>query len=237
MMYSPSFPTVPSAARDALDLLRDVLVRCAAAGELCVDTGVHRVPYIDRGELVPNEIVLDIVRETHIAAKENGGGYVFDGAPRTLDQARAGYKLVGELGMTANIALHLQADDEELTRRLIARAAVAGRTDDTDAVTRQRLALYHPVTQPVVDWYARRSILVSVDAMRPAAEVGREILAALEAMRPLLDHVPDELRRPIDLTGLDARLRWSVGPVLQLPGTRVPPSSTDSSTAPGSTPE
>ena len=58
------------------------------------------------------------------------------------------------------------------------------------------------MTSPIVSWYRDRGILVSVDAMRSAQQVGREILTALEAMRPLLDHVPAHVRRPIDLTGL-----------------------------------
>jgi adenylate kinase len=58
------------------------------------------------------------------------------------------------------------------------------------------------VTSPILAWYRDRGILVSVDAMRSAHQVGREILTALEAMRPLLDHVPAHARRPVDLTGL-----------------------------------
>jgi adenylate kinase len=58
------------------------------------------------------------------------------------------------------------------------------------------------VTYPIVEWYAARGILVSVDAVRPVERVARQILTALEAMRSLVDHVPESARRPIDLTGL-----------------------------------
>jgi adenylate kinase len=104
--------------------------------------------------------------------------------------------------MTADVALHLNADDGTLTRRLLARAALEHRSDDTEEVISRRLALYHEVTAPIVSWYRDRGILVSVDAMRPREQVGREILTALEVMRPLIDHVPEEARRPIDLTSL-----------------------------------
>jgi adenylate kinase len=117
-----------------------------------------------------------------------GGGYVLDGIPRNMAQARAAYDIARELGMTADVALHLQADDAELTRRLLARAALEHRSDRTAQVIAQRLAVYHAVTAPILAWYRHRGILVWVDATRPAAEVGREILAALEAMRPSLDH-------------------------------------------------
>jgi len=117
-----------------------------------------------------------------------------------MQQARATYLIGRELGMTADVALHLQAGDAELTRRLLARAALERRSDDTPDIIAQRLALYHEVTSPIISWY--RGILVSVDAMRSAQQVGREILAALEAMRPFLDQVPALARRSVDLTGL-----------------------------------
>jgi len=158
--------------------------------------------HLDRGELVPDQIVLDMVTEAMIAAKAAGGGYVLDGIPRNLSQARQLYQIGRELDMTADVALHLQAGDDELMRRLLARAVLEHRSDDTEDVIARRLALYHEVTAPIVDWYGERGILVSVDAMRPAEQVGREILAALEVMRALVDHVPPEARRPIDLTSL-----------------------------------
>jgi adenylate kinase len=161
--------------------------------------------HLDRGDLVPDEIVLDMVRDALLTAqKERGGGYVLDGMPRNLTQARALYEMGQRLGLTANVALHLKADDDELVRRLLARAALEHRTDDTEPVIRRRLAVYHEVTHPIVEWYAERGILVSVDAMRPVERVARQILTALEAMRPLLDHVPEHARRPVDLTGLGA---------------------------------
>jgi adenylate kinase len=124
--------------------------------------------------------------------------------PRNMAQARSLYETGLSLKMTANVALHLKADDEELIRRLLARATVEGRSDDTEPIIRKRLALYHEVTYPIVEWYASRGILVSVDAMRPVHRVARQILTALEAMAPLVDLVPEEFRQSIDLTGLGA---------------------------------
>jgi adenylate kinase len=177
------------------DLLRDHVARRT-------DLGRAVQQYLDRGELVPDQVVLEMVREALAAAKAAGGGYVLDGIPRNMPQARAAYLIARELGMTADVALHLQADDEELTRRLLARAALEHRSDDTADIIAQRLALYHDVTSPILSWYRDRGILVSVDAMRPAQQVGREILTALEAMRPRLDHLPARAQRPADLTTL-----------------------------------
>jgi adenylate kinase len=180
------------------DLLRDHVARRTDLGR-----AVHR--HLSRGELVPDEIMLCIIRQALIAAGDAGGGYVFDGIPRTMAQARAAYKIAVELGMTANAAVHLSASDEELIRRLLARAALEHRSDDTEQVIRHRLELYHQVTQPITAWYSRRGILVSVDAMRPAEEVGQEILAALESKRPPDDQVRGRVRRMVDLTGLGAQ--------------------------------
>ena len=177
------------------ELLRDHVARRTAFG-LAVQQ------YLDRGELVPDQIVLDMVREAMIAAKAAGGGFVLDGIPRNMEQARAAYEIGRELGMTADVALHLQADDAELTRRLLARAALEHRSDDTPEVIAQRLALYYEVTARIVAWYRDRGILVSVDAMRSAQEVGREILVALEAMRPFLEHARANDRLPLALTSL-----------------------------------
>jgi adenylate kinase len=177
------------------ELLRDHVARRTALGQAVQ-------AYLDRGELVPDQIVLDMTREAIIAAKAAGGGYVLDGIPRNMEQARATYEIALELGMTADVALYLQADNAELTRRLLARAALEHRSDDTPEVIAQRLALYCDVTAPILAWYRDRGILVSVDAMRSAAEVGREILVALEAMRPFLEQARAQERLPVDLTSL-----------------------------------
>ena len=137
-----------------------------------------------------------------VAARAAGGGYVLDGIPRNMQQARALYLIGRELGMTADVALHLDAGDAEVTRRLLARAAIEHRSDDTEQVIAQRLALYHHVTSPILCWYRDRGILVSVDAMRPVQQVSREILTALDEKRALLDHTPGRARHPADLTTL-----------------------------------
>jgi adenylate kinase len=174
------------------DLLRDHVARRTSLG-LAVQE------HLDRGELVPDQVVLDMVREALVTARAAGGGYVLDGIPRNMAQARAAYLIARDLGMTADVALHLDADDAEVTRRLLARAALEHRSDDTAEVIAGRLALYYRVTSPILGWYRDRGILVSVDAMRPAQQVGREILAALDAMRPLLDSAAARARHPADL--------------------------------------
>jgi len=179
------------------DLLREHVAQRTLIGRAVQE-------HLDRGELVPDEIVLEMVRIAFVAAKERGGGYVLDGMPRNMTQARSLYQIGRSLGMTANVALHLKADNDELIRRLLARAALEHRSDDTEEVIRRRLDLYEKVTHPIVDWYDKRGILVSVDAMRPVERVARQILTALTSMRSLVDLVPENARQSVDLTGLGA---------------------------------
>ncbi len=177
------------------DLLRDHVARGT-------ELGAQVQQFLDRGELVPDEVVLGMVREALEAAK--GRGYVLDGVPRTMDQARALYEIAVELDLTADVVLHLQVEDAELVRRLLARAAEQGRSDDSEDVIRRRLALYYDVTHPILDWYGERGILVTVDAMRPADQVGAQLVTALEVMRQMIEPNPDAARQPVDLTGLDS---------------------------------
>ncbi|MEU4242581.1 adenylate kinase [Actinoplanes sp. NPDC026619] len=179
------------------DLLRDHVARGSELGRAVKQ-------HLDDGGLAPDEVVLAMVEQEFLAAKKAGSGWVLDGVPRNMAQARALYEIARKLEMTADVALHLKADDDVVLRRLLARAALEHRSDDTEEIIGRRLALYHQVTAPIIDWYAERGILVSVDAMRPVEQVGREVLTALEVLRPLVAHIPEGVRRPIDLTGLGA---------------------------------
>ncbi len=175
------------------DLLRDHVKRGTELGQSVQ-------AFLDRGALVPDEVVLDMVRAAFEA--QQGDGYVLDGLPRTMEQARALYEIAVELDMTADVALHLKVDDDELVRRLLARGS--GRSDDTEDVIRHRLALYYEVTHPILEWYGERGILVSVDANREADAVGRQILTALEVLRQVVERDDGSRRRPVDLTSLGA---------------------------------
>ncbi len=176
------------------DLLRDHVARGTELGRSVQGA-------LDRGELVPDDVVLDMVKN---ALESCGGGYVLDGVPRTLEQARKLYELAVEMDLTADVALHLKVEDAELVRRLLARASEQGRSDDTEGVIRDRLALYYDVTHPILDWYEERGILVAVDASRPVDAVSRHLLTALEVLRQAIEGNPDAPRRSIDLTGLGA---------------------------------
>jgi adenylate kinase len=139
--------------------------------------------HLDRGSLVPDDVMQDLVRRALADATASCGGYVLDGYPRTAPQAWAAYQIAASIDATVQVALHLRTDDDEVVRRLLARSAIEHRTDDTEPVIRRRLALYHEVTEPILDWYARRGILLSIDGMPEPDRVTSAVIAALRVRR------------------------------------------------------
>jgi adenylate kinase len=135
-----------------------------------------------RGDLVPDEIVLDVLTPAVIEAA--AGGYILDGFPRTLPQARAAAELAARLGVTLDAAVYLHAPQEVLTRRLLARAGQEGRADDVADVIQHRLRVFAETTGPLVPYYAERGILVPVDADRPPDSVTADIQARLARWLP-----------------------------------------------------
>jgi adenylate kinase len=155
------------------DLLRSHIAHETSIGLAVRDT-------LARGELVPDSIVLEMLRDALVDAKHKNGGYVIDGIPRTVEQAQATFAIASELDMTADVALCLDVDDAELTHRLLARATVEHRTDDTPEVIAKRLEIYHKVTAPLLDWFDDRGILITIDGTPAVEVVTTEILATLE---------------------------------------------------------
>jgi adenylate kinase len=134
--------------------------------------------HLARGDLVPDNTVLGIVGEA-VAAAARAGGYILDGFPRTRAQAERAHDLANERGIGADAAVYLALDDEVARRRLGERAG-HGRIDDANAeVIEHRLQVFHENMLPILDFYDRLGILVTVDASRPVEQVTDAILAAL----------------------------------------------------------
>jgi adenylate kinase len=131
-----------------------------------------------RGDLVSDQIVLDVLTPAVVEAAARGG-YILDGFPRTLPQATAAAELAARLGVTLDAAVYLHAPEAVLTRRLLERASQSGRSDDRADVIRHRLQVYAETTGPLVPYYAERGILVAVDADQPPDSVTADIQAGL----------------------------------------------------------
>ena len=138
-----------------------------------------------RGDLVPDQIVLNALTPAVVEAAVDGG-YILDGFPRTLPQATAAAELAARLGVTLDAAIYLYAPEEVLTRRLLGRAAQEGRADDVIDVIRHRLRVFAETTGPLVPYYTERGILAEVDADQPPDSVTADILARLAELLPFL---------------------------------------------------
>jgi adenylate kinase len=134
--------------------------------------------YVDRGDLVPTGLVLDMLRKPVVAAVA-AGGYVLDGFPRTVEQAQASFRTAHSLGVEVQAAVHLDVPQPELVRRLLAR----GRgSDDTEEVIAHRLQVYQDMTVPLLEYYAGREWMFAVDGAQPPDAVHQEIVARLHKL-------------------------------------------------------
>jgi len=129
---------------------------------------------VESGDLVPDEIVLDVVREA-LSNEANGAGWVFDGFPRTLAQAHALDQLLATMGLRIDAVLTIEVPEEELIRRMLQR----GRSDDTEQVIRERLRVYHERTAPVLDYYAQQGKLHHVAGDATIDQVHERIVQVL----------------------------------------------------------
>ena len=143
--------------------------------------GVQIKEFVSRGDLVPDQMVLDMLRKPIVEASAKGG-YVLDGFPRTVEQAEIAYETARELGVAVQVAALLDVPDDELVRRLLARSRG---TDDTQDVIEHRLEVYEARTRPMVAYYAEREVLVTVDGSKPEDEVTRALVDELERHKPL----------------------------------------------------
>src|SRR5215217_3241884 len=138
--------------------------------------------YMDRGDLVPDDVVIAMVME-RLAADDCEAGFVLDGFPRTVEQAEALDRQLVELGSPLHAVLCFDITEDELLRRLAGRAAAQHRADDVEQTIRHRLEVFSVKTRPLIDYYAHRGLLISVDAIGPIEVVTKRILTALEGNR------------------------------------------------------
>ncbi|MFF1385986.1 adenylate kinase [Arthrobacter sp. NPDC058288] len=139
--------------------------------------------HLDAGNLVPDDLTNRMVRD-RLAQADVRDGFLLDGYPRNTSQLAELDIMLAAEGHALDVALQLTVDNAELARRLLHRATVTGRTDDTEEVIRHRLKLYYRETEPVAAAYSERGILLSVEGTGPEDKVFDRLLAALHASFP-----------------------------------------------------
>jgi adenylate kinase len=146
------------------------------------ELGRRAKQYMDRGDLVPDEVVIAMVMD-RITEPDCADGFILDGFPRTVAQAEALDRRLRRPSVPQeplDAALNFEITEEELFRRLVTRAEKEHRSDDAEEIVRHRLEVYHANTKPLVDYYERQGVLVVVDGMGSIDEVNRRIRDSLE---------------------------------------------------------
>jgi adenylate kinase len=148
-----------------------------AARDAQTDVGRQADEYMSKGELVPDKIIVQIIAE-RLSQPDCQAGYLLDGFPRTIAQAEALDRMLGERNTPLDVVLELQVPEEELFNRLAGR----GRADDKPEVIRQRLVAYRRQTEPLLEYYEKAGLLKRVDGLGSVDEIFDRIKAVLDPM-------------------------------------------------------
>ncbi|HJR37092.1 MAG TPA: adenylate kinase [Nocardioidaceae bacterium] len=144
--------------------------------------GLEAKRFMDAGDYVPDEVTNGMVRD-RIAEPDAKAGFLLDGYPRTVAQVQELDAMLSETGQSLDAVVVLTVDQDELVARLMHRAEVEGRSDDTEEVIRHRQAIYTEQTAPLLAVYAERGLLVEVDGMGEVDEVTERVFARLSQAR------------------------------------------------------
>ena len=141
--------------------------------------GLKAKAAMDAGHLVADDLVIAIARE-RLVEPDAAHGFILDGFPRNVVQAEILDQLLDELGQPPiDKVMHLQVEDEEIIRRLLARGLIDGRTDDNEATIKRRIAVYQSETQPLLERYARRGLLATVSGTGELHDIFARIATAV----------------------------------------------------------
>lgn len=141
--------------------------------------GIKAKAVLDRGELVSDDIMLELLEE-RLSQADSEAGFILDGYPRNLAQARALDELLSRIDQPVDEALQIDVDIEMVIARIAGRAAEEGRSDDTEEVVRNRMKVYSDHTAPVVDYYAQQGLLSRVLGEGTIEEVFQRIKGVLQ---------------------------------------------------------
>lgn len=137
--------------------------------------------YIDQGQLIPDELMIDILASVFDSFKDSKG-VIFDGFPRTIAQAEALKKMLAERGQDVSVMVDLDVPEEELMVRLIKRVKDSGRADDNEETIKKRLHVYHSQTAPLIDWYKNEKKYQHINGLGTMEGIFAEICEAVDKL-------------------------------------------------------
>lgn len=143
------------------------------------ELGVLAKSYIDKGQLVPDEVTINMLR-SEVLKNEGAKGFIFDGFPRTNAQAVALDEFLATLNTSISLMTALEVEENELKERLKKRAEISGRTDDADPeIIANRIKVYNNETAPVKDFYQQQNKFVSIDGIGTIDEITKRLYDAI----------------------------------------------------------
>lgn len=137
--------------------------------------------YIDKGQLIPDELMISILASVFDSFKDSKG-VIFDGFPRTIVQAESLKKMLAERNQEVSIMLDLDVPEEELMTRLIQRGKDSGRADDNEETIKKRLGVYHNQTAPLIDWYKKEEKYQHIQGLGALNTIFGEICTAIDQL-------------------------------------------------------
>ena len=137
--------------------------------------------YIDQGQLIPDELMIDILASVFDSFKDSKG-VIFDGFPRTIAQAEALKKMLAERGQDVSVMLDLEVPEDELMLRLIKRGKDSGRADDNEETIKKRLHVYHSQTSPLIDWYKNEKKYQHINGLGTMDGIFADICEAVDKL-------------------------------------------------------
>ncbi len=140
--------------------------------------GVQAKGFMDAGNLVPDSLVIDLIRE-RLQEPDALKGWILDGFPRNVPQAGFLEQLLQEINQACDRTVNLDVADEVVVQRLVERGKASGRSDDTEETIRHRLQVYRDQTEPLIQFYQDRGALVTVDGDQPMDAVTSALAAAI----------------------------------------------------------
>lgn len=144
------------------------------------EVGLHAKSFMDKGELVPDSVVIEIIKQKITSLIDMK--FMLDGFPRTVPQAEALDKMLGELGVNLDVVVFLDVDDEEVVQRIMKRQELENRQDDTEDVVRNRLNVYRDQTSPLGEFYNNKAILKKINGIGSVEHISEKIDEVLLAI-------------------------------------------------------
>lgn len=155
------------------DLLRNQIAEGTKLGK-------EAKQYMDKGELVPDEVVIGMIK-SKLDAHPDAKGFIFDGFPRNVDQAKALDDLLNENGTPISAMLSLEVEKQELIDRLLSRGKISGRSDDQDeSIIENRINVYNEKTKPLIDYYGKQGKYYGINGMGSIEEIAQRLKKVVE---------------------------------------------------------